>query len=78
MRWWPFGKCVTQEDKEEIENGHKLKDAEIRLKEANRKLAQTKAKAPEIARAAASARRVNYKVDKFTEEIGRAFGRLSG
>lgn len=46
------------------------------LETAKKKLEETKAKTPEIAKAVASARRVHYRVDNFTEEIKHSFGRI--
>jgi len=75
MKWWPFGKKSCTEIEAEQDENFDL--AELRLKAAERKLAQTRAKSKEIAKAAASARRVSYKVDRYTEEIGRSFGRVN-
>lgn len=73
---WPFRKRLqyaredyTEQDVEQIDE---------KLREVEEKLAETRVKtAPEIARAVAGAKRVYRKVDQFTEEYARAFGRTN-
>lgn len=73
--WWRLFSRGRKHE-EVIEGSDDLHQANEKLKKAEEKLADTKAKAPEIAKAVASARRVHYKVDLFTKEISQSFGRL--
>lgn len=72
---WPFRKRTKVERHESTKP--KIEQAEKDLENAESKLVQDRAKLPEIARATASARRVHYHVDQFTEEMSRSFGRLN-
>jgi len=58
-------------------NTEELKKVDQELKIVEEKLAEDKAKVPELSRAVASARRTKYRVDKFTQEIATSFGRVN-
>jgi septal ring factor EnvC (AmiA/AmiB activator) len=78
MRWWRFGIKKSRESEEDIENGEKaIRKADESLRDLESKIAEDKEKSPELARAVASARRVEYRVHKFTQEISDSFGRLN-
>lgn len=81
MMWRFFSKGRQHEEQSDTEDlreiNEELEAAEAKLEESQAKLEETRAKSPELARAVASARRVHYKVDKFTKEIERSFGRLN-
>jgi len=47
------------------------------LLKADRALKDTQAKLPEIARAASSAKKVQYRVDRFTAELESTFRRIN-
>jgi phage terminase Nu1 subunit (DNA packaging protein) len=74
MNWNPFRKRVTAEVKPD---GNHNKELEQELKTVEEKLAADQAKTKDLAKATASARRVHYRVDQFTEEYSRSFGRTN-
>jgi len=78
MNWLKALLFGIKREKHETEesNGH-VEQVEEDIKEAEKKLQEDKSKLPDLERAVASARRVHYRVDKFTEEYTRAFGRVN-
>jgi hypothetical protein len=54
---------------EEDDNDSKLDELDEKIQEAEEKLACTVASLPDLSRAVASARRVKYRVDGFTEAM---------
>lgn len=78
MRWWKFLTKKSTAPQEHVENGADvLKKAEQNLQDIDAKIAEDRNKTPEIAEAVASARRVQNRVHKFTQEISDSFGRLN-
>lgn len=78
MRWWEFFTKRSTTSREHVENNvEEIKKAEDNLRDLESKIADDKIKSPELARAVASARRVEYRVHKFTQEISDSFGRLN-
>lgn len=67
---------LFRRNKEDVasEDDTQVEELEQELEVQKEKLAETRAKVPDLARATASARRVHYRVDQFTEEISKTFG----
>jgi hypothetical protein len=76
---WPFRKRVEEGEQTNALEKAEEKDAAAteKLEEVKNKLADDRAKAKDIAKAVASAKRIQHKVDQFTEEISESFGRLN-
>ncbi len=76
---WPFRKKLEESEQTDALKQAEEKDAVAteKLEEVKNKLEEDKAKARDIAKAVAAARRIHYKVDQFTEEISESFGRLN-
>jgi len=78
MKWLKIfcrkSQCVIEN--EEIQRPE-LERADQDLEELRHKITEEQAKMPELARAVASARRVQYRVNRFTEEIDQSFRRLN-
>lgn len=74
---WPPWKNEIIKDGEEMSDQTAIRRAEFKIRVAEAKLAETTSTIPEIARAARSARVVQYRVDRFTDEISASFRRLN-
>lgn len=79
MKWWKiFFTKESHAPQETLENGNEaIQKAEENLRDLEAKIAEDKEKTPHIAKAVASARRVEYRVHRFTQEISDSFGRLN-
>lgn len=75
MMWW------RKKRKRNIDTDNHVRaqvvQAERDLNIVKQKLEHDRSKAKDLARAVASARRVSYKVDLFTEEISKSFGKVN-
>lgn len=76
MSWklWKFTICGDEAEEPDTGEIDKLN---VKLAIAEEKLQEAKDKLPSLAKATASARRVRYRVDKFTETYKETFGRMN-
>lgn len=76
IKWWGKRRKVSRTNTNN-QIPTEVAKAEKDLSIVERKLEADRSRAKELAKAVASARRVSYRVDLFTDEIRRSFGRVN-